>query len=184
MSKLNPTEKHQQWVDENPEKVAAHKAVHAAIRVGELVEPDPPACEWCGDITRLDAHHDDYAFPLTVEWICHHCHYWEHEGVRPAPPRKRRMPEPRPRYHKLKKQEMESKRKKRSAGDPLRKAKLKALHKHRVRVASPSRYYHMCEAMALWPGRPGTTYPCKLASEQGEVFCKKHRNWQGDVKEK
>lgn len=61
------------WRRDNPRKYAAHQAIYAATRSGKL---KPLACELCGD-TDTHAHHDDYAFPLTVRWLCaaHH-HQW------------------------------------------------------------------------------------------------------------
>jgi len=58
------------WRSENPEKYAAHRVVAEAIRRGEI-EKKP--CEDCGS-PRVHAHHDDYAKPLQVRWLCalHH----------------------------------------------------------------------------------------------------------------
>lgn len=56
----------------NPEKVRAHLLVAAAVRSGVLVRPD--ACESCFRFCRPDAHHEDYAKPLVVDWLCRKCH--------------------------------------------------------------------------------------------------------------
>lgn len=58
------------WDDRNPEKKAAHIAVHNAIRDGRLVRQP---CEVCETVT-VHAHHDDYSKPLDVRWLCvkHH----------------------------------------------------------------------------------------------------------------
>ena len=57
-----------------PNKYKAHTMVNNAIRDGKLfAEP----CEICGIIESVHAHHDDYAKPLNVRWLCaaHH-HQW------------------------------------------------------------------------------------------------------------
>lgn len=78
------------WLDRNPEKRRAHILVKNAIRSGELVK-EP--CEQCGSLENIEAHHDDYARPLDVKWLCveHHNEYHvkmrELEAVRAnAPP--------------------------------------------------------------------------------------------------
>ena len=55
-----------------PEQGRAHAAVHSALRKGTLIRPD--VCPECGDVTRLDAHHEDYSKPLDVTWLCRSCH--------------------------------------------------------------------------------------------------------------
>jgi hypothetical protein len=64
------------WARANPEKRAAHAAVRAAIKAGTLVRGP---CEVCGR-RRVQAHHDDYAAPLAVRWLCgehHRAHHAE-----------------------------------------------------------------------------------------------------------
>jgi hypothetical protein len=54
-----------------PKKYKAHYMVNNAIRGGKLfVEP----CEICGITESVHAHHNDYAKPLNVRWLCaaHH----------------------------------------------------------------------------------------------------------------
>jgi hypothetical protein len=54
-----------------PNKYRAHNIVNNAIRGGKLFrEP----CEICGTTESAHAHHDDYAKPLNVRWLCaaHH----------------------------------------------------------------------------------------------------------------
>lgn len=62
-----------------PEKVAARAAVNNALRRGELVKPK--TCEGCGQDKKLTGHHDDYALPLSVRWLCYACHGKEHRVV-------------------------------------------------------------------------------------------------------
>ena len=58
------------WREENPEGYRAHTAVNNAIRDGKLLRCP---CEVCGEL-KTHAHHDDYAKPLSVRWLCalHH----------------------------------------------------------------------------------------------------------------
>lgn len=55
---------------QNPEKIRAHQLLNEALRIG-AVRRQP--CEVCGS-RRVDAHHDDYAQPLTVRWLCRRDH--------------------------------------------------------------------------------------------------------------
>ena len=55
-----------------PETRSAHQAVRQAVETGVLTRPD--ACEECGRECRPQAHHDDYAKPLDVAWLCVRCH--------------------------------------------------------------------------------------------------------------
>lgn len=52
------------------EKLVARRAVKYALRSGDLIRL---ACEMCG-AEPAQAHHDDYAKPLEVRWLCrvHH----------------------------------------------------------------------------------------------------------------
>jgi len=58
------------WAERNPEKRKAQITVGNAIRDGKLLRQP---CEECG-ATKVHAHHDDYAQPLVVRWLCpiHH----------------------------------------------------------------------------------------------------------------
>lgn len=66
-----------------PNKYRAHNMVNNQIRAGNLVK-EP--CEVCGD-ERSVAHHDDYAKPLNVRWLCQGHHKQWHaengEGMNP-----------------------------------------------------------------------------------------------------
>lgn len=58
-----------------PAAYRAHSAVSNAVRDGRL-ERKP--CEACG-ADRAFGHHDDYAKPLDVRWLCQPCHVaWHH----------------------------------------------------------------------------------------------------------
>jgi ribosomal protein S27AE len=61
---------------------AEHKRICArvqyAVKTGRL-EKTP--CVECGD-EKVQGHHEDYAQPLVVEWLCAACHTVRHLGER------------------------------------------------------------------------------------------------------
>ncbi len=52
-------------------RVKARVAVFLALKTGELTKQD---CETCGSSTNIHAHHENYAKPLEVKWLCRSCH--------------------------------------------------------------------------------------------------------------
>lgn len=58
-------------------KREAHKAVARALTSGALVRP--VTCQDCHALCKPEAHHDDYAKPLDVRWLCRSCHRHAHE---------------------------------------------------------------------------------------------------------
>ena len=62
-----------QYRAENPDKYHATSKVNHLIEKGKLTKP--MACEVCGKVGRVEAHHDDYSKPLDVVWCCKKCHY-------------------------------------------------------------------------------------------------------------
>lgn len=56
----------------HPEIAAAYKAVKLAIARGDLVRP--AACQRCKRACYPHAHHEDYALPLDVVFVCRSCH--------------------------------------------------------------------------------------------------------------
>lgn len=61
------------WDRRNPIKRAASLMVNNAVRDGRLQKSE--RCEDCGNApNRLHGHHDDYAHPLVVRWLCPGCH--------------------------------------------------------------------------------------------------------------
>jgi len=65
----------------HPEKVEARALVRAAIASGQMKKPDhceEPSCGRSG--VKLEAHHDDYAKPLEVRWLCKWCHNKERQN--------------------------------------------------------------------------------------------------------
>lgn len=80
--KTKGKEKHnaacRKWVANNTVKRAAHILVGNAIRDGKLVKK---SCEICGN-EKTNAHHDNYALPLVVRWLCddHHSEWHRLNG--------------------------------------------------------------------------------------------------------
>lgn len=62
------------WRLANHDKFLARHAVSNAIRAGKL-ERQP--CEVCGQ-EPAHGHHDDYAHPLAVRWLCPQHHKQHH----------------------------------------------------------------------------------------------------------
>ena len=61
------------WAKSSPIKRAANIIVGNAVRDGKILKPE--ICEDCGSKpNRLHGHHDDYAYPLVVRWLCPGCH--------------------------------------------------------------------------------------------------------------
>ena len=74
--RLTP-EYHREYRARFPAKYRAKSAVNNAIRDGKLVKLT--SCEECGTSEgRLHGHHDDYALPLSVRWLCAACHHQWH----------------------------------------------------------------------------------------------------------
>jgi hypothetical protein len=70
------------WKQENVIKRAASLIVNNHVRDGKLMKPDN--CSICGiEPTRLHGHHDDYAKPLSVRWLCPKCHTAWHKINKP-----------------------------------------------------------------------------------------------------
>lgn len=59
-----------------PAKFRAHQMVGYALRSGRLF-PEP--CAECGESHSTHAHHDDYAKPLNIRWLCPPCHSAWHQ---------------------------------------------------------------------------------------------------------
>lgn len=56
----------------NPTKSRARWLVAQALKQGEIKKPK--RCSECGKDRELASHHDDYAKPLSVLWLCRDCH--------------------------------------------------------------------------------------------------------------
>jgi hypothetical protein len=61
-------------------KGKAWAAVTRAIKAGELTRL---SCEVCGG-DKSQAHHDDYARPLDIRWLCRSCHQRHHNQFGPG----------------------------------------------------------------------------------------------------
>lgn len=61
-------------------KISAWSSATKAIREGRLMRAP---CEVCG-AAKSDAHHDDYAKPLAVRWLCRSCHKKHHAEFGPG----------------------------------------------------------------------------------------------------
>ena len=64
--------------ERNPVKYKAHNMVNNAVRDGKLF---PLPCEICFNTHDLHAHHDDYAKPLNVRWLCSKHHREWHRDI-------------------------------------------------------------------------------------------------------
>jgi len=60
------------WAEQNPIKRGAAVMVGNAVRDGKLAKSI--VCSQCGKEGRTHGHHDDYAYPLIVRWLCAKCH--------------------------------------------------------------------------------------------------------------
>ncbi len=68
-----------EWKIQHPEATRAHDSVYYALKIGKLTRPE--TCSLCGGNSRLHAHHEDYARPLDVQWLCSRCHQRLHAGT-------------------------------------------------------------------------------------------------------
>lgn len=67
------------WINNNPDKRAAHVILGNAVRDGRILKPDH--CSKCGEFQpsrNIHAHHNDYSKPLDVVWLCVQCHVDTH----------------------------------------------------------------------------------------------------------
>ena len=77
---------HGHYINQHPERVAAHRAVAEALDAGKLAKPI--FCPRCFRLKPLDAHHDDYRKPLKVRWLCRACHTHVHPKTQKNAPKK------------------------------------------------------------------------------------------------
>ena len=73
--KAYASRQHALYVQRNPQKAFAHRAVGNALRDGKITRQP---CQVCKSTRRVQAHHHDYFRPLDVHWLCFVCHRREH----------------------------------------------------------------------------------------------------------
>ena len=69
------------WTENNLIKRSANIIVGNAVRDGKIIKPKE--CSVCGKEGRIHGHHDDYAYPLSVRWLCPQCHCDWHKNNNP-----------------------------------------------------------------------------------------------------
>lgn len=57
----------------------AKARVRYAVLTGDIIRPE--ACQKCAHHCRPQAHHEDYAKPLDVQWLCASCHKRRHKEM-------------------------------------------------------------------------------------------------------
>lgn len=66
------------YKERHPEKRAARLILGNAVRDGRIRKLP---CEVCGNV-KSEGHHDDYAFPLRVRWLCRKHHAEIHRAYK------------------------------------------------------------------------------------------------------
>jgi len=69
------------WNEHNKVKRAANQIVNSAIKLNRLTKSY--SCSECEKGGRIHGHHDDYAHPLQVRWLCSKCHRTWHKTNEP-----------------------------------------------------------------------------------------------------
>ncbi len=68
----------EKWQEKSPIKRAAHILTGNRLRDGKITKAP---CEVCGAADFVHAHHDDYARPLDIRWLCpDHHRQWHNEN--------------------------------------------------------------------------------------------------------
>jgi Bacillus phage endonuclease len=70
------------WQRAHPRAVAAHRALQAAVRRGEVIRPKVCQAVGCRRRAWLSGHHRDYRRPLDVDHLCNRCHEMLHHRRR------------------------------------------------------------------------------------------------------
>lgn len=65
----------------SPERKRATHLVATALLNKSLI---PQPCETCGSLRFVEAHHDDYAQPLAIRWLCKSHHKRHHLAFGPG----------------------------------------------------------------------------------------------------
>ena len=69
-----------EWAKRNKHKRNAHLRVARAVMNGTIIREYN--CSKCNSDIRVEAHHEDYAKPLEVVWLCNKCHSSRHVEIR------------------------------------------------------------------------------------------------------
>ena len=69
------------WQESNVIKRSAQIILGNAIRSGKINKQD--ICSICSKTGKIHGHHDNYAFPLSVRWLCPKCHTDWHKNNKP-----------------------------------------------------------------------------------------------------
>ena len=64
------------WRQRNPQQAKAHRTLSHAVWKRKIIKPDK--CSLCGQMAKVQGHHEDYSKPLDVLWICFDCHLAKH----------------------------------------------------------------------------------------------------------
>lgn len=67
--------------EKKPMVDVAHTFVRLAIKSGLMKKE--PKCSLCASENRIEAHHDNYAKPEIVRWLCKACHEEWHRTNKP-----------------------------------------------------------------------------------------------------
>jgi hypothetical protein len=68
---------HKRTIDRHPEEARARANARNALRRGDIKRQP---CEICGEVVA-EMHHDDYAKPFQVRWLCRKHHRALHDGM-------------------------------------------------------------------------------------------------------
>jgi hypothetical protein len=68
------SEANSKYIKNNRERYLAHNKAKYYLRKGTLKKMP---CEVCGG-EKVEAHHEDYSFPLNITWLCPKHHYARH----------------------------------------------------------------------------------------------------------
>ena len=72
--------KQKAYREQNTEKYHARNLVWSHLLTGRLIRPT--SCQSCGKQCTPHGHHEDYAKPLDVMWLCTFCHAERHKHLR------------------------------------------------------------------------------------------------------
>lgn len=68
------------WKKRNAHKLRAQRVVQSELRAGRIERP--MVCQRCRQVASVEAHHEDYAEPLAIDWLCKPCHWTADEERR------------------------------------------------------------------------------------------------------